>query len=47
MTFERNKKVTNVGRVKFIKLVLDVLQLFTLKKLPCAIASVATLALGL
>jgi hypothetical protein len=33
MTLERSNKVTNVGRVKFTKLVLDVLPQFTLEKL--------------
>jgi len=37
MMLERNNKVTNVGRVKFTKLVLDVFQLLTLEKLHCAI----------
>ncbi len=37
MTLERSNKVTNVGRIKFTKLVLDVLQLFTLEELHCAI----------
>ncbi len=37
---ERNNKVTNVGRVQFIELVLDVFQLLTSKKLHCAIITI-------
>jgi hypothetical protein len=38
MTLKRNNKVTNVGRAKFIELVINVLQLFTLEELHYAIA---------
>ncbi len=37
---ERNNKVTNVGRVQFTKLVLDVFQLLTFKKLHYAITTI-------
>jgi len=37
MMLERNNKVTNVGTVKFTKLVLDVFQLLTFEELHCAI----------
>ncbi len=40
MIFERNNKVTNVGRFKFMKLVSDVFQLLTLEKFPCAITKI-------
>jgi hypothetical protein len=33
MMLERSNKVTNVGRVEFTELVLDLLQLFTFEKL--------------
>jgi hypothetical protein len=38
MTLERSNKVMNVGRAKFTKLIMDVLQLFTLEELHYAIA---------
>jgi hypothetical protein len=40
MTLERSNKVTNVGRVKFTKLVLYVLYLFTLEEFHCAIVRI-------
>jgi hypothetical protein len=40
MTLERSNKVLNVGRAKFTKLVLDVLQLFTLEELHYVIAKI-------
>jgi hypothetical protein len=40
MTLERSNKVMNVGKAKFIELVLDVLQLFTFEELHCAIARI-------
>jgi hypothetical protein len=40
MMFERSNKVTNIGRAKFTKLVLDVLQLFTFEKLHYAVARI-------
>jgi hypothetical protein len=40
MMFERNNKVMNVGRAIFVKLILDVLQLFTLEEFPYAIARI-------
>jgi hypothetical protein len=40
MMFEINNKVLNVGRSKFTKLVLDVLQLLTLEKLHYAITKI-------
>jgi hypothetical protein len=39
MMLEKNNKVTNVGRVKFTELVLDLFQVFTLKELHYAIRS--------
>ncbi len=38
--FERNNKVTNFRRAKFIELVLDVFQLLIFKKLHCAITRI-------
>jgi hypothetical protein len=40
MMLEKNNKVINVGRAKFIELVLDVLQLLTLEELHCAITRI-------
>jgi hypothetical protein len=40
MMFERSNKVTNVGRIKFMELVLDVLQLLTLEEFHYAIAKI-------
>jgi hypothetical protein len=37
MTLEKSNKVTNVGRAKFIKLVVDLFQLLTLEEFHCAI----------
>ncbi len=37
---ERNNKFANVGRVQFIKLVLNVFQLLTYEKLHCAIITI-------
>ncbi len=37
MRIERSNKVMNIGRAKFIKLVLDVLQLLTLEEFHCDI----------
>ncbi len=37
MTLQRSNKVTNVGRIKFTELVLDLLQLLTLEELHYAI----------
>ncbi len=40
MTFERNNKVTNIGRFKFTELVMDVFQLLTLEELQYSIARI-------
>ncbi len=40
MMLERSNKVMNIGRAKFIKLVLDVFQLLTLEELHYAIARI-------
>jgi hypothetical protein len=40
MTLENNNKAMNIGRAKFIELVLDVFQLLTLEKLHCAITKI-------
>ncbi len=40
MMFERSNQVTNVGKVQFTKLVLNLLQLFTFEKLHFTIAMI-------
>jgi hypothetical protein len=40
MMLERNNKVMNVGKAKFVELILDVLQLFTLEEFPYAISRI-------
>jgi hypothetical protein len=40
MTLEKSNKVTNIGKIKFKRLVLDVLQLFSLEELHYAIARI-------
>jgi hypothetical protein len=40
MALERSNKVPNLGKIKFTKLIFDVLQLFTLKDLHCAIVKI-------
>jgi hypothetical protein len=40
MMLERRNKVTNIGKAKFTKLVLDMFQLLTLKELHYAIARI-------